>query len=258
MIHDIAQASDPTPSGTPMPAAGTDFITLSRGEVEALCAKAARGAGMSWGMADEAGFAAAWLAARGFDAAAVLLAHLEATQGKPWSRICPVVRPGAWRAANGDPLCPIALGATLCDFAADAATDTDADAEGLCPSRSLTAGPVSRPLLVLPFLADIARRLNRRIRLGWSGAAVHIGPGGALAGDLSGLALLPRATVLLVVSPQDDPGHGAAAPLPATPEARPKTSRETMARLNALAMKTTVPPSDNSRADAGAGTTDND
>ena len=34
---------------------------LSCNEAASLCMKAARGAGMSWGMAEEAGFAAAWL-----------------------------------------------------------------------------------------------------------------------------------------------------------------------------------------------------
>lgn len=36
-------------------------FTLSRNETESLCMKAARGAGFSWGMAEEAGFATGWL-----------------------------------------------------------------------------------------------------------------------------------------------------------------------------------------------------
>ena len=39
--------------------------SLSRNEVASLCMKAARGAGMSWGLAEEAGFAAAWLVQHG-------------------------------------------------------------------------------------------------------------------------------------------------------------------------------------------------
>ena len=40
---------------------------LSCNEAASLCMKAARGAGMSWGMAEEAGFAAAWLVSHGID-----------------------------------------------------------------------------------------------------------------------------------------------------------------------------------------------
>lgn len=53
-------------------------VKLSLGEVEALCKKAARGAGLPWGLAEEAGFAARWLSAHGLDGAGLLLADLEA------------------------------------------------------------------------------------------------------------------------------------------------------------------------------------
>ncbi|MEF9603350.1 DUF3726 domain-containing protein, partial [Paracoccus sp. PXZ] len=48
-------------------------MLLSRNETEALCLKAARGAGMSWGLAEEAAFAAGWLGAHGIDGAGALL-----------------------------------------------------------------------------------------------------------------------------------------------------------------------------------------
>ena len=51
-------------------------MALSQNEIESLCIKAARGAGYSWGLAEQAGFAAGWLAARGLDATAPLLALL--------------------------------------------------------------------------------------------------------------------------------------------------------------------------------------
>ena len=74
------EANDPTRAGGPVPAAAA--VLLSRNEVEALCTKAARGAGMGWGHADEAGGAVGWLQARGIDGAAALLAALDlATAG---------------------------------------------------------------------------------------------------------------------------------------------------------------------------------
>ncbi|KMW60818.1 hypothetical protein AIOL_000983 [Candidatus Rhodobacter oscarellae] len=45
---------------------------MSLGELQALAAKAARGAGLSWGLAEEAGWAVRWLEARGLAGAAAL------------------------------------------------------------------------------------------------------------------------------------------------------------------------------------------
>ena len=40
-------------------------MSWSLGEVRALAVKAARGSGLPWGLAEEAGFAVQWLEARG-------------------------------------------------------------------------------------------------------------------------------------------------------------------------------------------------
>ena len=42
-----------------------EYISWSLGETAALATKAARGAGMQWGLADETGVAVSWLQARG-------------------------------------------------------------------------------------------------------------------------------------------------------------------------------------------------
>lgn len=54
---------------------------LSLNEVEALAGKAARGAGLAWGEAEDVGRAARWLARHGFDWAAALLSGLEQPEG---------------------------------------------------------------------------------------------------------------------------------------------------------------------------------
>ena len=111
--HPDQEPNDPTRSGSPLPP-GTG-AHLSQNEVEQLCLKAARGAGMSWGIAEEAGFAAAWLAMRGLDGPGALLSRLQAAGGQAWQEIRPVVAPGRFRPGDGGCLCPIALGATLED-----------------------------------------------------------------------------------------------------------------------------------------------
>ena len=147
---------------------------LSGSEIEALCTRAARGAGMAWGLAEEAGFAAAWLSARGIDGPQALADHLAWAEGRAWQDICPAVSPGLWTAPGGGMLCPVALGATLCDFC----TLPDAGLEG----RGLVVGPVGHPVLLLPFLAAMARRLDHPVAVSWPHGAVAVTPAGGLAG----------------------------------------------------------------------------
>ncbi len=238
----MAEPNDPTRSGPPVPDAGIAEVHLSQNEIVALTTKAARGAGMEWGLAEEAGFAAGWLSAKGVDGAQALLDHLSLAEGKSWSQICPVVTHGNWRASGGDPLCPVALGSTLCDFAGLP--------DGLSDGDGLVAGPVSQPVLLLPFLADIAVRQGRAVQISWGDSAVLIGEAGQIAGDITGLRDMAQASLHLAFGQNEGRWP--------VPDAQPPVCRDTMARLAALAMKTTVPATDASRDGAGAGTSDND
>jgi hypothetical protein len=76
------QPSDQTRGDSAAFFTGDQSAQMSQNEVSALCLKAARGAGMSWGLAEEAGFAASWLTARGIDGPRHLLTHLTAAQGR--------------------------------------------------------------------------------------------------------------------------------------------------------------------------------
>lgn len=228
-------------SGDPAPS--DDRIDcLSRSEIEALCAKAARGAGMAWGLAEEAGFAAGWLSARGIDGPGALADHLAWAEGRSWHALCPTVAPGAWTASSGGMLCPVALGATLCDFCALPAAALD--------GGGLTVGPVSQPVMLVPFVAAMAQTLGHPVAMDWPGGRVVVAGSGAMAGALSDLATRPAATLRLRRATD------LLDPVPAA--TRAGCSRATIARLDALALKTTVPPSDTSRGDAGAGGSDND
>ena len=107
-------------------------MTMSLNEVEAMARKAARGAGLEWGLAEDAGRATRWLCAQGLDgvgvAVSVLIGRSEAT-------------------------CTIARGAALSDRAAD-----------------LRNGPVNlqnidAPLFLLPFAAWVARTLQTAVEV---------------------------------------------------------------------------------------------
>ncbi|RUS60783.1 DUF3726 domain-containing protein [Pseudorhodobacter sp. E13] len=222
---------------------GGQSARMSQNEVAALCLKAARGAGMTWGMAEEAGFAASWLTARGLDGPRLLLAHLTAAQGRAWADLCPAVAPGAWAAPKGKSLCPIALGATLSDHAALAT------GLGAAPIK---VGPVDQPLLVLPFLGSIAGASAGTVTMAWDGGTIEVDPAGRLTPD----ALAPldgKTGVTLHLSLRHGQGARAGQREPA-----PAIAAQTIAGLNAFALRTTVPASDASRAGAGASSSDND
>ena len=222
---------------------GSQALTLSRGEVAALCMKAARGAGMAWGLAEEAGFAAGWLTERGVDGPASLLAHLTDAQGRRWSDQGPIVEADEWRAPSGGSLCPIALGASLCDHAELP--------RGPAAGRSLRIGPVDRPLLLIPFLAVVEEASGIVLSLDLQGAADDAREAGAgLVQAVS--ALRDRRRLSLRLSSR------AGTPLPAPAAPVPDIAAPTVAGLNLLAMRTTVPASDASRAGAGSTTSDDD
>lgn len=196
-------------------------MILSLGEVEALARKAARGAGLSWGMAEEAGRAARWLCAQGLDGCGLLLAALRRADG------------------GGPGTCPLLAGAALSD---------DAAALSAAP---VTLRAVVAPALLLPFAADAAAALGRPVSLAWGGVGA-VADGAALALQCGDDAALAAAADVIVTPgarmPPALPRHSRAAPDP-----------ETWAALTALADRTHAPATDASRLlGAGAGLSDND
>lgn len=212
-------------------------MSFALNEIEATAKRAARGAGSSWGMAEEASKAARWLCAQGIDGAAVLAAVLEQNDSKPAEGLCPESLSGDWQAAGGT-LCPLLAGAALSDCAARLA-------EG-----RITLQAVSHPAMLLPFAAAAAAQLGQTVTLEWEGcAAVTDGKTVSIKGD----GLLAAET------------RGASASLGGTlPAPAPKATRATPEpaawdSLNRLAHRTFAPATEASRiAGAGAGLSDND
>ena len=97
------------------------MIDLSLNEAETLAAKAARGGGFSWGLADDIGRAARLLAAQGESWGEALLALISAAQ--TFEAPAPE-RIALWRRGERDvprprPLCPVRTAALLLDDAAE-------------------------------------------------------------------------------------------------------------------------------------------
>lgn len=227
----MMERNDPTRTGFTPPPTGT--VRLSGNEVEALCMKAARGAGFDWGLAEEAGFAARWLFERGIDGPGALLAHLDRSAGA-FSQV--VMVDGVLSRKGEGLLSPIVVGTALSDFAA------------LGRDR-FRAGPVDRPVLVLPFIQQVAATSQCPLTLNWPGGFVSVTPEGEISGQSKALASMASAEISIAPGIRHPSAPRCSLAVPAA---------DTLARLNAFAMLTCVAASAASRADAGSANGDND
>lgn len=206
--------------------AQTDAVTLlSLPEINAVCLRAARGIGWSWGMAEECGEAASWLAIYGLPWADIILNCL---QNPASTAIFPA--PKDWR---GKDICGLHAGATLAEFANLP--------EGPAP-EGLTLGTVRDARLLLPFVARCAVRLDTTLRITITNRPWAEVTGRAIA--LSADETMSGPIFIQAVQPSMKPTH--------TPtfQAAPISNLQ-KASLDSLALKMTVPSSAQSEAGAG-------
>jgi hypothetical protein len=132
-------------------------MIVSLNEIETTILKAARGAGLAWGLAEEAAQAARWLAARrlAFEAAFVFVLESEA-----WRSDVAVDDHALGPRGAGGRLCPIRAGAWLSDLG---------DKLPLRVERALC------PLLLAPFAA----RRHAPVELAWEDVTIRFDPSGA-------------------------------------------------------------------------------
>lgn len=131
-------------------------MSWSLGEAKALSIKAARGGGLPWGMAEEAGFAIHWLQSHGAPGVAALAGLL------------------GWRdglAKVDHDLCPICLGTAIMDA-----------------GRGVPAelGRIRQPLLLAPFIAACT---PSGMQMAWKGVRLTLSEAG-LVTDAGREALL--------------------------------------------------------------------
>jgi hypothetical protein len=132
-------------------------MIVSLNEIENLSLKACRGAGMSWGLAEEAAQAARWLAGTGLawdQSLARLLAQRHQISG-------PSLSGREIRGSiGGSPLCPIHAGAAIADL--------------LGHGTSLTLHDILEPIWLLPF-AHRPARPGRNVVLTWPTGTICFG-----------------------------------------------------------------------------------
>jgi hypothetical protein len=219
-------------------------IICSLNEVESYARRAARGAGMSWGLAEEAGKAARWLAARGLPGAELLLGVLRANDGRAYSSMVPAPARGPWQAAHGD-LCPVCTGAVLGDRI-----------DRLLGGEAIRLGAIACPLLLAPFLDRPAAVGKRCIELRWPRVKISIHARGlTLDCETQCAYLSERAEEVAISAISVSPGT----PTHVARAAGVSTPLRVWRALDAFARRTYVPASAASRErGAGAGRTDDD
>lgn len=213
----------------------------SLNEIESLCKKAARGAGLSWGLAEEAGKAARWLSAHGLDGPGVLATQLRQNDGCAYQQLAPDVSAEPWQ-VPGHALCPLIAGATLSDHA-----------YLLRSNGRIELRQVAHPQLLLPFASATARQLGLWLELSWNGCCLKFSPSGEAW--LVHAQNLGAATAAQVRCACAAPGGILGKPLAGS---IPDLGDSPQHELDHLAARTYVPASEASRLlGAGAGLSDN-
>ncbi len=220
------------------------MIVCSLNEIQAYGQRAARGAGMSWGLAQEAGRATRWLAERGLPGVELLVGLLTANDKRSYASMSPVIADGHWWAGDGE-LCPVCTGAALCDRI-----------DILTRGEQIRLSALAYPLLLAPFLDQSWRSDASTYELRWRNARVLVcGDSVTLEGELQSAFLVENAGEVNV-SISD---CRKALPTHQLRMTGVETSTAAWRAMAALAKRTYVPASEESRAlGAGAGRIDND
>lgn len=144
-------------------------MLCSLNEIQTLATKAARGAGLPWGLADEAGRAARWLEARGLAGLSALHSTLEGLSTQDWRCCFPVPSGSIWRSEAGE-IDGLLAGVTIADRAGQPLPISDGEA--------LVLAAVRWPLLTMPFMAGIAKvyGVQLTVSLGPEMPVIGIGP----------------------------------------------------------------------------------
>ncbi len=223
----------------------TSAARRSLNEIEAMGKRAARGVGLAWGLAEEAGKAARWLTVRGLPGVSLLADVLAWSDRRDYAELTPADVDGAWQAPAG-PLCPLITGAALCDRA-----------DEIAGGRVFELGETAQPLLLAPYVAGAAKLTGVTMSIAWDNVVITISKDGeSIEGDHQSLTARSTKHIHCRRASNDD-----ASLIPVNELAGPAASAvpdATWSRLAALAQRTFAPATEASRlSGAGAGLSDN-
>lgn len=197
----------------------SEAVILALSELRSLITKAGRGAGLSWGMAEEAGWAADWLARAGLPAA-------------DWAAVWLASRTEGSKSA-------VEVGVEFTD--------------GLLASDLVTPRPlpdgVTAPGYLVPFLSRLATGQASVAVSSARGPVALVSADGRVEFGPDWAAISRGWSVAQATRPPEASSARAS---------RARISGSVLDRLEGLALRTTVPQSEASRRDAGSMKDDND
>lgn len=198
-------------------------VSLSQGEASSIVVKAARGFGLSWGLAEEAGWALCQLGQYGDDP---LSWFARALQG-------------------GTENCPITIGATVMDHA---------PLPNSVAQKGGDLGLIRMPILLIPFLRQSAQQVGHSLIFSETASDIRFNVAGDILDHIQQLSSVSAGHVAISV---DAPLNGHLLLMSKT--YRFQTSVDTLTQLDSLSSRTYVPETEASRmSGAGAGASDND
>ena len=213
-------------------------ITLA--EIEFYMRKVARAVELDWGISEEAGKAARWLAAFNLPGPELLLSHLQNIEGKAYRSFIPDCSQSVWQAESGL-ICPVIGGAALADRSAQ-----------MLEGEKYELSNVAFPLLLAATVGQAARCHQTTFTTNWAGVSVSCYENGlSIDGNRDDLLLEKVDSVSCYQNEGSSPQQ-----LPSTMAYSIDT--DSWNQIDAMAFKTYAPATDESRAGAGAGLTDND
>ncbi|MEM7564065.1 MAG: DUF3726 domain-containing protein, partial [Pseudomonadota bacterium] len=208
---------------------------LTLAEVESYLRKSAQAVGLDWGIAEEAGKAARWLAAFDLEGPEYTLNHLLELRDQDYRRFIPDVKKSPWQ-ASGDLLCPIITGAAIADRSA-----------GLLQGEKFELADVAYPLLLAATIGQAARCHRAVFTTAWADVRVSCFENGiSIEGNRESLSMVRTESVSCYLDNLSEPQV-----LPSTLSYG--IDENTFQRLDELAFQTYAPATEASRAGAGAG-----
>ena len=222
---------------------GEPSVKCSLNEVLSLAAKASRGAGLPWGLAEEAASAVHWLHEFGWPGTDLLCGCLQdfAKGAVALFDGLPEQPVGVW-SADSKALSPILLGTIINDRV-----------QRIAAGEQVATKRVGWPLLVLPFVAGATARVECSMALEWPGTCLYVRGGACVhvAEDATLLTSGARGMSCRMISNESIPSAALSARRRAVGSGT-VMSRQTWEVLTEFARGTYVPASRHSRA-RGAG-----
>lgn len=216
-------------------------MSFSLNEIEAMSKKAARGSGLSWGIAEEAGKAVRWLASHNLPGARALVDLLALNETAAGRTAAPMALENLWAAPNGATLCPLRTGAALSDCADQ------------LPEQPIALGQIAYPVLLAPFAAWAAVHLGKPVCVSWGTTRIQSDGVGLRIDDPDTTLTVPSVAQVSCSQADDITANFT------QPTQRGSVDAKTWNQLNEFAHRTYAPATEASRMlGAGAGVSDND